>query len=737
MSESETSINFTEKPWGRDIEGEYVMNGISYRGKRSFGIALDALKVLLKKGSGGEVENVAYKVLDARKSGSELVYDIEVIEDGNRGMSVLKLYGPNKQKEYTALITKNKLCDAKFVSILSIKVIKPLIIKLLNGANKSAALNVDEKNIFCDKCNKSFQTVLDINDHMVKVHNIPKNEEKLSPAHKRMRKLSMEPMDVDSDELSENNIKKVCKNEELPMDLDITVCPSTHNANIKNIPDELKSFVTPGDVIYVVPGDGACATNCVAAKIFGDEAFGPLVNIKKNRFMARHWETRYETVTPCSKETPFVRKLNGNEVIFTNPKLLKDFLNKSDEAAYMWCDSEDLAVLADMYQVKFKIVKRFKDPSKKPLVFRIDPEVSMRQFAEIESGNIEEITLINENDDHFDLITSKECDLVKYGNLSKRYRINQWIKSISEVAENTEDVEKMKTEYVKCKESIKQLEAKYLECEKEVRKKTEENEKIVLELQEIKQLLKLKDEETVSKQIDSADSEDHSRQSSHLVEVQDKTRVRLIKCDKCNKDGIRENEIANHICKQHEEDKKCEEEFNCIDCDFQGNSSPQLSKHIRLKHTLTKKTESCIKCNICGEEFNHKSDLMSHRKHMHAEKVAPCRNEKSGKCPYVAEVCWWSHSKKEEKAEEKIRCFMCNEVFRAIPELMIHKKNNHVNIVKKCEGFLQNRCRFKSTSCWYIHEDELDDQQKVKAKENDESVFQKAPVIMKPPLAQK
>ena len=362
MSESETSINFTEKPWGRDIEGEYVMNGISYRGKRSFGIALDALKVLLKKGSGGEVENVAYKVLDARKSGSELVYDIEVIEDGNRGMSVLKLYGPNKQKEYTALITKNKLCDAKFVSILSIKVIKPLIIKLLNGANKSAALNVDEKNNFCDKCNKSFQTVLDINDHMVKVHNIPKNEEKLSPAHKRMRKLSMEPMDVDSDELSENNIKKVCKNEELPMDLDITVCPSTDNANIKNIPDELKSFVTPGDVIYVVPGDGACATNCVAAKIFGDEAFGPLVNIKKNRFMARHWETRYETVTPCSKETPFVRKLNGNEVIFTNPKLLKDFLNKSDEAAYMWCDSEDLAVLADMYQVKFKIVKRFKDP---------------------------------------------------------------------------------------------------------------------------------------------------------------------------------------------------------------------------------------------------------------------------------------------------------------------------------------------------------------------------------------
>ena len=64
----------------------------------------------------------------------------------------------------------------------------------------------------------------------------------------------------------------------------------------------------------------------------------------------------------------------------------------------------------------------------------------MRQFAEIESGNIEEITLINENDDHFDLITSKECDLVKYGNLSKRYRINQWIKSINEVAENTEDV---------------------------------------------------------------------------------------------------------------------------------------------------------------------------------------------------------------------------------------------------------------------------------------------------------
>ena len=45
--------------------------------------------------------------------------------------------------------------------------------------------------------------------------------------------------------------------------------------NIKNIPEDYKNLFNDDDIIYVVPGDGACGPNSAAAHLFGDEVFGP------------------------------------------------------------------------------------------------------------------------------------------------------------------------------------------------------------------------------------------------------------------------------------------------------------------------------------------------------------------------------------------------------------------------------------------------------------------------------
>ena len=75
-----------------------------------------------------------------------------------------------------------------------------------------------------------------------------------------------------------------------------------------------------------------------------------------NGFRAKHWHIRYKFIRQCSKKHPFERKLGKGKISYTDPELLRDFLTNSVRAAYMWTDSEDLAVIADMYQVKIKVV---------------------------------------------------------------------------------------------------------------------------------------------------------------------------------------------------------------------------------------------------------------------------------------------------------------------------------------------------------------------------------------------
>ena len=110
-------------------------------------------------------------------------------------------------------------------------------------------------------------------------------------------------------------------------------------------------------MIYVVAGDGSCLPSSASAFLFKDEVFGRQLKDKMNKFLAKHWERKYKFKTQCSENHPFIRNIGGGgEVSFTDPEKLINYLNKSAEAVYMWSDSEDLAVLSDMYQVKIKII---------------------------------------------------------------------------------------------------------------------------------------------------------------------------------------------------------------------------------------------------------------------------------------------------------------------------------------------------------------------------------------------
>ena len=142
----------------------------------------------MKKGVQGEENGIKFKVLDSRQKGSGTEVDIEIVEQGARGNGLLKLYGPNKSKEYVVMVSKSKGSDNKFVTILAQKVVKPLMKKyLLMDDSKTEEVEkkpaVEENPFKCHICEKTLNSSPGLKGHMTKMHKIFKKIENNEQNH--------------------------------------------------------------------------------------------------------------------------------------------------------------------------------------------------------------------------------------------------------------------------------------------------------------------------------------------------------------------------------------------------------------------------------------------------------------------------------------------------------------------------------------------------------------------------
>ena len=124
--------------------------------------------------------------------------------------------------------------------------------------------------------------------------------------------------------------------------------------------------------------------------------------------MAKYWTKRYQYITNCSIESPYVRQLKGKTISFTEPRKLKEFLETSSEAAFMWADCEDLAIISDMYQINIKIITRNRAGNINVTENWIYPDPELKDFAELRDVNLGDMILLHEDDNHFSLIISKD-----------------------------------------------------------------------------------------------------------------------------------------------------------------------------------------------------------------------------------------------------------------------------------------------------------------------------------------
>ena len=544
--------------------------------------------------------------------------------------------------------------------------------------------------------------------------------------------------------------------------------------NIKPVPANVSHLVNQGDKVYVVPGDGACCFNSAAAHLFKDEVFGRNLRRKMNYFFAKLFEKKYTFKTPCSKESPFVRKIGGGgSISFTDPKELIDYLEHCEEADLMWSDSEDINVLSDMYQMKIKIITTTGENDTNPTVNWILPDEELKEYAELKNVEIDDLVLLHENDMHFNLIVSKKSDLAMLGSLSYRANIRPMIDIMDEDEDNSTEVieserDKTPEEYKVLQLKLKKLqdrhdnlESEYKKCENQLKRKTEEVEKLKIEVKDMKQTLEIVGKEKMlysESVINDGDLRKHNKMQKMSTPEDQGT-----KCDdnfsskgdsrmhikskhagdignKSTKSSLRsENKrySKKHIAVNHIENS----EYNCDECPYQGTSFSEITEHIKRAHTINTELycSQCkfqantnqelrvhkvnkhplkdkIRCRICGEEFATKSTMMGHRKEKHTHTVAFCKNKMTGSCPFVSTKCWWRHDEKAESdnKEQSFRCFDCSETFNIKRDLMVHKKRKHISNVRYCNDYLDEKCRFNDNFCWFRHErpdeDNLDEE---------------------------
>ena len=69
-----------------------------------------------------------------------------------------------------------------------------------------------------------------------------------------------------------------------------------------------------------------------------------------------------------------------------------------------------------------------------------------------------------------------------------------------------------------------------------------------------------------------------------------------------------------------------------------------------------------------------------------------------GQCPFGDNKCWFIHEEKTESTE--YTCKLCGKAFLNLPDLMKHKKANHIQTVQVCKNGM---CIY-GKNCWFKHE---------------------------------
>ena len=145
---------------------------------------------------------------------------------------------------------------------------------------------------------------------------------------------------------------------------------------------------------------------------------------------------------------------------------------------------------------------------------------------------------------------------------------------------------------------------------------------------------------------------------------------------------------------------------SCHLCDESFTTKEKLEDHLIDDHNQKDHADRISEnfdCNFCEQKFANKKDLMIHKKQKHLEMINTCWGFAAGTCVYGAEKCWFRHS---ISSSDEIKCKICNETFKSKPEYHKHKKEKHPSFVTRCNNALNGKCKYGVEFCWFNHKED-------------------------------
>ena len=164
---------YSEKKWYKTNGSEETVTGYSLRGGQMLKHAVIGLKETLQRGVVKTFDETHIRVLDTRKVGVAFDIEVQIMYKSERGVAMIKLHGPYNQKDKkdnVIMITKNKRSHEKFVTILTEKIVKPLIDQFVKDEREDIE-NFDQgDNKYCTDCKKAFKNPTGLKTHLTKKH---------------------------------------------------------------------------------------------------------------------------------------------------------------------------------------------------------------------------------------------------------------------------------------------------------------------------------------------------------------------------------------------------------------------------------------------------------------------------------------------------------------------------------------------------------------------------------------
>ena len=191
--------------------------------------------------------------------------------------------------------------------------------------------------------------------------------------------------------------------------------------------------------------------------------------------------------------------------------------------------------------------------------------------------------------------------------------------------------------------------------------------------------------------------------------------------------GIEKVKIAAETQTEHEFI-----EIPCNECVYMASCQEELNFHLENDHDQEESEEPEIPdpntCNVCGKRNKNKGELLSHRKTRHPETVRTCKFFLQGKCDFPESVCWFLHTKTSTGSSpqtlKSYKCGICNSDFPCKTNFMKHRKREHGEFVATCRENTKGCCTYDPDTCWFKHTDYLNENHNIESSDMIKRMFE-------------